>query len=71
MDDARSEGTLAADASSREHERQRRLAALAAEISARLRGPCSHMLDEQFGAMVLDIALMQLRFREIEARDVS
>ena len=69
MDDARPAPATAAHLANRiELERQERIAALTADISARLRRPCADMPDDQFSAMVLDIALMQLRFREIEAR---
>lgn len=40
---------------------------LTAQIAARLRGVCTAMSDDEFGALVTDIARMKLRFAEIEA----
>jgi hypothetical protein len=41
---------------------------LVAEIGARIRPVCSHMSDGEFDALVLDMARMRLRFRELERR---
>ena len=35
---------------------------LVAEVASRLRGVCSHLDDEQFAALVLDIARTKIRF---------
>jgi hypothetical protein len=40
--------------------------ALVADISARLRAACSHMSDEEFSALVLDIATLKLRWADRE-----
>jgi hypothetical protein len=40
---------------------------LVADLSARLRRACAHLSDEQFGALVRDIARVTVRFHEIEA----
>jgi len=47
-----------------ERERHERLVA---DLSARLRRACAHLSDEQFGALVRDIARVTVRFHEIEA----
>ena len=39
-----------------------------ADISARLRTACAHLPDEEFRALVLDLANMRLRFDAIDAR---
>ena len=49
-------------------DREERLAALIADVAARLRPACAHMSDAEFSAMVRDIALMKFRFAEIERR---
>ena len=49
-------------------DREERLAALIADVAARLRPACAHMSDVEFSAMVRDIALMKFRFAEIDGR---
>jgi len=43
-----------------------RLQALAADISARLRRVCAHLSDEEFSALVMDIAQVTLRYEEAQ-----
>ena len=52
-------------------DREERLAALIADVAARLRPACAHMSDAEFSAMVRDIALMKFRFAEIDGRPGS
>jgi hypothetical protein len=38
------------------------------DISARLRDACAHLTEDEFDALVEEIARMRLRFDEIEAK---
>ena len=42
--------------------------ALVADISARLRRACSHLADDDFGALVLDVARTHVRFSRLDHR---
>jgi hypothetical protein len=47
------------------------LARYVADIAARLRVACAHLSTEEFDQLVADIALMRLRFDEIDAKPGS
>ena len=47
---------------------QEHVLALVADISARLRRACSHLGDDEFGALVLDVARTHVRFSRLDHR---
>ena len=47
---------------------QRDFAGLVTEIRERLQGACSHMSEQEFNALLTDIATMALRFDAIDER---
>ena len=55
-------GGAAGDGEAMEGWRAEELQRLVADIAARLRKACAHLSDEEFSALVMDIAMRRLRF---------
>ena len=61
-----SAGSLAGDGKAQEPWQAAELQRLVADVAARLRKACAHLPDDEFAALVLDIATRRQRFDSMD-----